>query len=286
MMHGITIGVLIFSLIFCFVQFISHYRKEHYKNGVIVRVARPSISQQKRYLKWMKSLSKKYFFWIITDCKTKLLSNFTNVFRISSQDIKNKYPSIQTLRKPGHCRFKEASDDFFYPYMSHTENIIAWKDEYKIKFKYLWIIEQDFGCTGKISDFFEIYDLKYYDFITSGINLFTKEEWPHINCCSDNYFKWREKYSNNSVGYTSSEFIQRWSYNLTMILEKNLKNGIHAVSEASVTETVIFNNLTYKIIDKKYIGNRFGWNRRISKRRWEVILNTTTDIKFYHALKF
>lgn len=71
-----------------------------------------------------------------------------------------------------------------------------------------------------------------------------------------------------------------------MILEQNLKNGIHAVSEASVTETVIFNNLTYKIIDKKYIGNRFGWNRRISKRRWEVILNTTTDIKFYHALKF
>lgn len=287
MLHCLSICIIILSVIFCYIQYFKFYKSIHNRIAVIVRVSKPTINQQKRYLEWMKLLSKKYFFWIITDINTKLLSNFTNVFRISSQDIKNKYPFIQTLRKPRYCRFREESDDFFYPYISHTENVIEWmNNNNNIKFKYLWIIEQDFGCTGKISEFLEIHDLSYYDLITSQINIYTKKEWPHSNCCSDNYFKWREKYSNNSVVYSSTEFIQRWSYNLAMKLENNLKKGIHAVSEASIPETVIFGNLTYKIIDKKYISNRFGWNKRISKRRWEEILKSTTDIKFYHALKF
>lgn len=161
-----------------------------------------------------------------------------------------------------------------------------WKDRYNIKFKYIWIIEQDFGFAGKISNFLQIYDSTNYDFITSEINLNTKAQWPHINCCSDKYLKWREKYSNNSIGYSSKEFIQRWSYNLVTKLEKNIKKGIHAISETSLPETVIFYNLTYKIIDKKYISEYFSWNSRISEEKWKEIINSTNDIKLYHGLKF
>lgn len=287
MIYGLIFLLLIIILVFCNIIFMRYYRGNYYDiSGIIVRVSQPTISQQKRYLEWMELLSQKYLFWIITDYNTTLLSNFSNVFRISVEHIKNKYPSIQTIRNPGHCSLGYMKDDFFYPYISHTENVIEWMLKYNIKFKYLWIIEQDFGCTGKLSEFLQIYDSTDYDFITSEILYYTKDEWPHINCCSDNYLKWREKYSNVSNAYTTKEFIQRWSYNLVMKLSENLKSGIHAISEASVPETVIFCNLTYKTIERKYISDKFDWNRRVSEEKWKEILNITNDIKLYHALKF
>lgn len=287
MIYGLFYCILILCVVFCYVIYINYYRNDEYdRKGVIIRVSKPTLNQQKRYLKWMKLLEKEYFFWIITDFNTTLFSNFSNIYRISTQDIKKLYPSLQTLRNPGRCILGYLADDFFYPFISHTENIIEWMNRYNIKFKYLWVIEQDFGCTGKISDFLHIYDSTDFDFITSEIKLYTKEIWPHTLCCSDNYLKWREKYSNNSVSYSSKEFIQRWSYDLVMKLSKNIQEGIHAISEASVPETVIFSNMTYKIIDEKYFGDYFSWNGRVSQEKWKEILNTTHDIKLYHALKY
>lgn len=285
MLINVFVIVVIIITFVIILNLLTYYSKK-YEIAVLVRITQPTLNQQKRYLSWIKTLDNDvYSFWIITNSKTNLNFSFRNVFRVDTQFIINKYPYIKDLRTPGHCRHGSVPDEIFYPWISHTESVIEWYKNCNKKYKYVWVLEQDIGYSGILNDFLKEYDKNDYDFITSEIILYSDTLWPLLHCCTDNYTNWRMLYSNNSVGYFSKEFVQRWSNRMINKISELISKGIHAISETSVPESVIFSNYSYIIIDKKYISNYFSWNTGVSEEMWKRIKNETTN-KFYHSLKF
>lgn len=285
MILNVLFLIITISVIFLLNLLIRFYNKNYSKIAVVIRAIQPTLNQQKRYYTWINTLDDCYTFWIITNSKTTFNYSFRNVFRINTQSIINKYPYIHDLRTPGHCRHGNIPDEVFYPWISHTESIIEWYNIHNENYKYVWVLEQDIGYSGYLNDFLKVYDKTSFDFITSEITLYNDILWPLLHCCTDNYTSWRMIYSNNSVGYFSKEFIQRWSNRMINKINKLLLKGIHAISETSVPESVIFSNYSYEIIDKKYISNYFSWNTHVSEEMWKKLENETSN-KFYHALKF
>lgn len=257
------------------------------KVGVVVRFSSATESQIKRYFEWELSLPDNYDFWFIINPTDETVEyRKKNTYYITMKRIYQQYPNLTELRLPNRCMKSDIPDDKFYMWISHTESIMQWYHYTKDKYDYVWILEQDLGVSGSLSVILDHYNESTSDFITYDVEE-EKPNWPHFRCYSNKYMEWRAKYIDKDIMYSTREFIQRWSRNLFNTLDDQLRNGLHAISEASLIETTLFNNLTYELFDKKDIGYKFGWNKRVNKKEWESILkNPIHKNKLYHALKF
>lgn len=258
------------------------------KYAVLVRINNPTESQIKRYFEWELSLSDKYDFWFLINPHSQHpVYRKKHVYYITMSKIYHDYPNISDLRSPGHCIGGTLPDEHFYMWISHTESIIEWYHYTKDKYDYVWILEQDLGVSGDLYKMLDKYSNYSSDFITYDVANETPETFPHFYCYTIQYLSWRLKHSNANKGYSTREFIQRWSRKLFNEINNELNKGMHAISETSVIETVIFNNLTYKLLYSNDIGYKFSWYDRISRNEWENILSKRENSdKFYHALKF
>lgn len=257
------------------------------KVAVVVRFSNATESQIKRYFDWELSLPENYEFWfIINPIDETVEYRKKNTYYITMKRIYDTYPSIRELRLPKHCINANIPDDKFYMWISHTESIMQWYHYTNNKYDYVWILEQDLGVTGSLSTILDHYNESTSDFISFDVAEETPK-FPHFHCYSNNYLEWRLKYSDKNKGYSTREFIQRWSKNLFNKLDEELINGMHAISEMSVVETTVFNNLTYELLDSNQIGYKFGWNKRVGKGEWEKIRKKPKyNNQLFHALKF
>lgn len=261
--------------------------------AVVVRFKNPTKSQLERYVEWESGFNSTFDVWYIIHRDDPNISYpFDKTFYISTKELMDNYKELNDLRKPNHCVEQLNRDDSeFYMWISHSESIILWYETIGRCYNNIWILEQDVGYSGKFSDFLNSYNSDISDLISYDIREDSPSSYWHYYCESDKYMKYQKEYQSkqnlNEVEYTSREFIQRWSKKLIEIIENEVNNGYHAISETSVAQAVIYHNLTYKLFDKESIGKKWDWFHKIKKGQWSRFQRISKrKNKLYHPLKF
>lgn len=251
---------------------------------IVIRIYKPTYSQLKRYNRWKSTLPNYYTFYLLSMEKINL-SVYNNSMKnmvVSFDDVKRVYPSIFKIK--GNCStFKSPK---LLSWISHTESLTIFYNNIKIKYKYVWIIEQDVGYTGMLYDFLKKYELNNKDFITLTINKITPN-WVWYYCSTNKYIKRRKKFFKNNYGYSNREYVQRWSITYFIKISYDLKNYYHSQSETSSIETVFYHNLSYEIVSKNYIGSPLSAAKSLTNEQWiSISKKKEKRNKFYHPLKF
>lgn len=204
---------------------------------------------------------------------------------ITYDDVINIYPSIYNINNKKCNPHNILSKEIFF-WAFNTEQLYLWYKKYGKTYQYVWIFEQDIGFSGNINYFLKEYDNDYSDLIISNY-IKVNDSWPYSKCATSNYLNYLELHLGKSMVYQTYVFIQRYSNKLFNILREYLNNKFHRHSEASSIEAALMENLSINIINKKYIGDIFDWNGRVSRSTWIKILNHDENRnKLYHALKF
>lgn len=271
-----------------FINSKNNFSKIFNRIAVIVRFKQATKSQLERYTEWETLLSQFYDVWFIIDGESNNYKyKFKNKYYLTIKDIFNKYPKIKEFRLPGRCVHQNEPDDIFFMWVSHTESILMWYKYTNSVYDNVWIIEQDLGVTGNIYEILSYYEKNKKDIITYDVDISPAKDYPHIYCYSNEYLRWRSKYIERRKSYTTREFIQRWSRKLFNTLNEELNKGMHAISEMSIMETVLFNNLSYQLLEKRHIGYKFLWCASVSKQEWRIInQNSSLKNRLFHPLKF
>lgn len=251
---------------------------------IVIRINNPTSKQVFRYLKWRKYFPVSFNFYLLSMKKMNrsLLTriNMINVV-VSFSEIKLVYPNITKLK--GNCsNFKNSK---LLSWISHSESIILFYKKLKLKYDYIWIIEQDVGFLGNLYDFVKLYEYNKKDLITIGVGKST-DRWVWYNCATDKYISRRLKYFNSNYGYVNRENIQRWSKLYIAKMMIDLQRDYHSQTETSTIELVFYHNLSYEIIPMKFIGYMSA-GKSLTESKWINISNNKRNYnKFFHPLKF
>lgn len=264
------------------------------ENAILVRAFEPTKSQILRYKEWKESFAKYNFdtWFLIHDEDDRKGFEEENVIYCKFQEVLDNYPLITELRKPGHCLEKNQSDSSFYMWISHTESIVLWYKRVGCKYKYVWILEQDVAYTGDLGSFLESFNNVNSDFISYDIRPDYNISFLHLRCATDKYIQRQKNIQDilqdgKDLVLTTREFIQRWSKKLFTVLSDDLDNGYNAISEMSVAETVIYNNLTYSFLPSSSIGIYWSWYPNLPKYRFNAYFKRKEYMnKLYHPVKF
>lgn len=252
---------------------------------IVIRINDPTTKQILRYLKWKKYFpSNIHFFLLSMKMINNSLINISTIINVvvSFNEIELFYSNITKLK--GNCSNFRSSR--LLSWISHSESITLFCKKLKIKYKYIWIIEQDVGYVGDLYKFIKLYDNNRKDLITTGVGRITTR-WIWYNCATTNYLTRRNLYFNNSYGYSNREYIQRWSKLYISKMMIDLQNNYHSQTETSTIELVFYHNLSYEIIPYRFIGNPMYSCKSLTEKKWiNISKNKRNNNKFFHPLKF
>lgn len=254
-----------------------------YTSLVVIHASSPTKMQIERYLEWDKAKLPNYYMMIVTD-KCEIKNNITSIpiSCLSPDDFMNELSVLKTMT--GLCTNKWPG---WYMWTSCIEHVIIGIRNIDIKFKYMWMVEQDIAYNGNFFDFFKKYDEFDYDLISQPYaKQYSNQDWMWYDCSTPQYTEWKES---KHLYYRKSGQINiaRLSVKLIQHVEDNIKNKRHTFSEATLVEATILNGLKHKIIDKEDFGEICNVYDRISLDKWiEIQNNPSKRNKLYHALKF
>lgn len=260
-------------------RFLKESREIFYKAVILVRASHPTNAQIDKFVQWSKSLDACYKLIILTDDKSLQILD-VDIEVITANEVVSKWPAMKS--QGGDCGNKE---DVFYMRFYSYEHIIVWSRRAKIKFKYLWYLEQDLGYSGNINNFIKIYDKYDVDIISLPYKLNPIKWW--YECFTKEYNDWREEFYDKKKRYVNQVFICRMNRKVLDILYNQFELKRHTTSEAVIPEITFIFHLSVRIISSKYIGYTCVWNGRVKPDEWEEINKSIENRnKLYHALKF
>lgn len=279
---------LIFIIVYnaCIVYFlIYNYSQNKYKSCIVIRISDATNQQIIRYLTWKKQFPIHFHFYLLSLKRTYyslLNKSGIKIINIKFKDIVMSYPNIFKLN--GNCKhFKSFK---LLSWISHSESLILFYKRLKIKYRYIWIIEQDVGFVGNLFKMISVYKNNIADLITIGAGRMN-DKWVWFNCATVNYLKRRKQNFIENYGYTNREYIQRWSQLYIRKMMQDLEYSYHSQTESSTIELVFYHNLSYQLINQKYLGLPLGSGKSITQESWKFISNNKNNsYKFFHPLKF
>lgn len=252
---------------------------------IVIRIDNPSTKQIMRYIKWKEYFPHYYHFFLLS--KNNIINPQLNrskikLITVSFKEILNKYPNMKKLK--GNCSSFRSSKLLLW--ISHTESIIIFYNKLKIKYNFIWIIEQDVGYVGNLYKFINMYKNNVNDLITFGVGK-VNSKWVWFNCATEQYLKRRQLFFKYNYGYANREYVQRWSKIYINKLKNDLKNSFHSQTEASSIELIYYHNLSYSTIPRKFIGYKFMAGKSLTEKQWINITKTNDNKnKLFHPLKF
>lgn len=283
-MKRIRIYIYAVILILYFIYRIKFFIK-YFSSCIVIRISDVTYEQIHRYNMWLHYFPQEFKFYFLSMRVTNIsyISNSKiEQIVVSYNDILYSFPNIMKLN--GNCStFKSFN---LISWISHSESIILFYKKIKMKYKYIWIIEQDVGYTGNLYRFIKLYDNNNNDLITFNVGK-KNNKWVWFYCATDKYIRRRMLFFNDSYGYANREYVQRWSDVYISKISSDLFSHYHSQSESSSIEAVFYHNLTYEEIPKKYIGSPLCAGKSITQNKWKSILsNKSKSNKFFHPLKF
>lgn len=243
---------------------------------ILFRISAPTTNQVNRISEYEKQLPKSYKVVILTDICNNIACGVTK-YCISRNEVITKYPEVK--RMGGICRNKS---DSFYMWMLHSEHYLMWEEKYKLKYRYLWIFDQDVVYTGNIYHFLKKYDNYDEDLITYHfIKILTPHYWD--GCITEEY----KEYISKDPIFTATH-VHRLSLRMRRILNKQFLLKRHAQVEQMIIETAIYNNLTVRMFDKKDYDKNSGFNKAITnyEEYKKLFINNSTKNMLYHPVRY
>lgn len=261
-------------------RFLKEKKEIFYKAVILVRASHPTKAQIEKFIEWDKSLDGCYKLIVLTDDKSLHISN-VDIDVITAHEVLSKWPAMK--RQGGDCKNEK---DQFYMWSSSHEHIVLWSRKTKLKFEYLWHLEQDLGYSGNINNFIKMYDKYNVDIISLPYRQKRKSDWWH-KCFTKEYNDWREEFYDKNTRYMFSLFIYRIHHKILDILYNQYELKRHTSNEAVIPELAFALHLSARIISSKYIGYTCEWNGRVKESEWEEINKSIENRnKIYHALKY
>mmetsp|Transcript_39556 Transcript_39556/g.64109 ORF Transcript_39556/g.64109 Transcript_39556/m.64109 type:complete len:271 (-) Transcript_39556:1077-1889(-) len=208
------------------------------------------------------------------------------VHTYSQEDMLLHYPILQVvsnrckrLRGGGRLRKRKISLAWGF----HAEAINVWYQSLREGYEYVWVLEDDVGFSGKLSELFQAYSTVESDLITDSLER-TGSRWYWYETCSVRYTALVGK-----ERYKAKEHVQRFSRALLNELDRMSRRKVCAWSEASVPTLCLHAGLEVSKFEKGHISSHFDWDKKVcekSWRRWNEGRSPRPKNKFYHALKF
>lgn len=256
--------------------------EREYTSVILIHTSNPSQFQKERYLEWKDNSPSDYLVVLLTDKCNLQLKNVL-VTCITPNIMIKTYPSLKNMS--GYCSNKSK---LFYMWTMPFEHIMIWINSNNLKYKYLWIIEQDLSYSGNFFNFFQKYDNKQDDLIVLPYVIHKNDSgWMWLDCFTEEYRKWKEAILPVKSRVVAPTNIARWSNKFIYYMNKNMKLKRHTQSEGLMAEFASFNNLSIRVIEKDDIGYKCSYSTRISMDEWNLInTNPLTKNKLFHALKF
>lgn len=281
-------SIVLYLYIFYFFYLISYIYKFNIENKfntcLVIRINNPTIQQLHRYSRWRKMFPDYFHFYILSmqSINSSFIISNIKVLVVTFNDIILSYPNIRKIK--GSCATFKSPNLLLW--ISHTESLILFSMKLKIKYDYMWIIEQDVGFVGNLFLFITKYRYSNRDLITYGKKKIDNN-WIWYKCATQKYILRRNIFFNSKFGYKNTEYIQRWSKKYIKFMKIDLDNNYHSQTESSTIEIVYYHNLTYDLIPKHFIGSPMYAGKSLSKNSWKMIMeNKNNENKFFHPLKF
>lgn len=251
-----------------------------YEAIILVRAAKPTSAQIARYKEWESSLASCYKLVILTDNQNLRIPGI-NIEVISDKEVLSKWPALKT--QGGLCNNQF---DKFYMWSSSHEHIVLWSRKTKLKFKYLWNLEQDLGYFGNINDLFRKYDEYDSDIISLPHERKDSQKW-WIDCYSQEYNLWRQKLFDPSYRHATRLFVFRVNRKVLDLMYQQFESKRHTINEAVLFELAFAFKLSVRQISHRNIGYKFKFYERVDEKEWEKINNNGANKdRLFHALKF
>eukprot|EP00931_Biecheleriopsis_adriatica_P116139 TRINITY_DN91820_c0_g1_i1.p1 TRINITY_DN91820_c0_g1~~TRINITY_DN91820_c0_g1_i1.p1 ORF type:complete len:385 (+),score=61.50 TRINITY_DN91820_c0_g1_i1:63-1217(+) len=260
----------------------------------VVRTVHPMQAMAERILSWFEDLKEasEVELWVSTNGDDARLSNLTNAleeadFRMvrkhhyTDTDMKHMYPALEF----GH--YLEGYQSLAYQY--HVQAVdVWWQALAEPRPDHVWILEDDVGYSGDISDLLGSYANTAADFLTG----FQDEDAAHIIKVAPQH-GWHDACPTSgwlarvppTERRAAREHVQRHSKALLNKLHDWSLRGEIDMSEAMPGTVCILENLTVGFLQKGSIGEEFAWDTRISQEQWQELLDSCEG-KLFHALKF
>lgn len=281
MLHAtllMIIMVVVFGFLPVFISYALYPKVEDV--AVIVRGKMMTLPQKRRIEQYNQTVSRYFDFWMFYDATGSV--NYHH-FYITSNDVLKVYPKLQSIRD--RCsKLTSLSNAAFYQRISFTESVIIWLEQFGHKYSQIWVFEQDLGYAGNIGNFFYSYYEDKTDFLLLSYEEMKNKTYDYRSCQSDK-FNERIK-SENTTLYVTNPILIRFSRRALEYIHEEHAKGFHANSGQFIPYMIQHYNLTYKMIDSKYIGE-FNTKYPINESRWmDIQWNYDKKNKFYHPVNF
>eukprot|EP00931_Biecheleriopsis_adriatica_P100693 TRINITY_DN75951_c0_g1_i1.p1 TRINITY_DN75951_c0_g1~~TRINITY_DN75951_c0_g1_i1.p1 ORF type:complete len:380 (-),score=37.48 TRINITY_DN75951_c0_g1_i1:28-1143(-) len=228
-----------------------------------------------------------------------------HIHEYTEEELEKKFPVLTELRCtvpggpatiPGHERSLTLAWGF------HCECISLWRRSLPREgqmYDFVWVLEDDVGCSGKLADLLAAYAEDCSDLISSGslaeprsrhpkamYGLTRRDSgWHWFDTSTALYERWADHQK-----VISPEFVQRFSRRLLEELAFWSDAGASAWSESMTPTVCLTLQMKCRSLSQDHIGKPFAWNGRVSETSWHAIVEAVRlgreNGRLFHALKF
>eukprot|EP00191_Tetraselmis_sp_GSL018_P021503 CAMPEP_0177596006 /NCGR_PEP_ID=MMETSP0419_2-20121207/10736_1 /TAXON_ID=582737 /ORGANISM="Tetraselmis sp., Strain GSL018" /LENGTH=387 /DNA_ID=CAMNT_0019087657 /DNA_START=345 /DNA_END=1506 /DNA_ORIENTATION=- len=255
--------------------------------AVLVRTHNPTDAMIQRFVTWRDDVhAHGGVFWVSVDTSSAELglrtierirqAGIDNMHRYNSVDMKKTYPVLDELERK-YMEMKTPRK-MPLPWGFHNEATGLWflslDSKQKDKLRHVWIIEEDVGFTGRLSDLIQLHIVLKADLLTEGYRPVMRPDgkmyfWTTI---ASSAFCRRIPENDRLITY---EHVQRFTPRLLQALHElssDANEPMTGWSEMSVP--TLASHLpwaTARKLRREHIGFPFFWSARINQSTWKKL---------------
>lgn len=215
----------------------------------------------------------------------------TQVFSIYSyteEDMLMQFPSLEEIRA-SLPKVQAVQDCFRLPgpkslaWCFHVESLLVWwlQLQWTDRPGFVWVVEDDAGLSGNLSQFVGAYREEHADLITHGLQ------------AVENSWIWRDAASSNFLHLPRlerlrcAEHLHRFSSAFLDVLADFSQRGVTGWSEMSVPTLCKSAGLVCVPIRGEHLGHVFRFDGKVPATAWpDLFDNQQTKNRWWHALKW
>jgi len=220
-----------------------------------------------------------------------IADGFLQCFVFTEADMLERFPVVRSLRRamPGT---PDVRDCFSLPHQKslawgfHTEAILLWWEHVSSSVRgrpaHVWVLEDDAGYSGDLSEFVQTYAQETADLVVHGIQL-VEEDWVWRDTASPHFLQLVPFHRR----FRCAEHVQRLSALLLDALQRYCDKGISGWSEMSIPSLCSNCGLEMRALKPEHIGALYVFHGKVPALSWErICTERATRNRWWHALKW
>eukprot|EP00756_Hemistasia_phaeocysticola_P051921 Hpha_TRINITY_DN270_c0_g1::TRINITY_DN270_c0_g1_i1::g.83714::m.83714 len=259
------------------------------KGAVLVRTHRPTAAALKRIAQWTAEVqSGGWDLWVQADASSswrqrpeveamweRLRSACGGRLHLfTDEEMRERFPA---LSEPKWTAGKRTLG-----YGFHCQAISLWWRCSGVEYEWVWVLEDDVGCSGRLGDVLNAHADDDADLLTYNWKQ-RHPGWPWKEAVSRGFRTVCPKLSDQLF---SREHVQRLSGRLLAALERFSLDGVVAWSEMATPSLCRCLCLKEGSLRTEHIGDKYAWNARLSELDFEERCSADSRPMLYHALKW